>query len=245
MTVALVCVIASTLVTTVVCLSKRQSPRCGTATVDLTPLKAATDYVLPAGSPCSLPQCYQGKLMWSVYFNFCQPVQISGPVVAKCAGASACQQWPGDSASLGQFSMATYTDVPNGVIMSATGGTPDSGISRQMVLNITCGPAPGDPYPAFTNEDSSSLTYSFAWSRPEVCVKSTPAPTAQSCDGKSCLTAIEYCMSAVGPTNACMCFSKGSSCFQNCTAQDVSLLQAELACFRAGCGCGNPSNCTF
>jgi hypothetical protein len=94
---------------------------------------------------------------------------MSGPLVTKCAGALACQQWPGDSASLGQFSSVSYADTNNGVIVTASGGTPDDGIARQMSLTITCGPSPGDPYPTFTNEDSSSLTYSFTWSRPEAC----------------------------------------------------------------------------
>lgn len=46
------------------------------------------------------------------------------------------------------------------------------------------------------------------------------APTS-ACDGQSCLAAIDYCTSAVGPSDACRCFSKASDCFQNCTSTDV------------------------
>jgi hypothetical protein len=142
--------------------------RCGTATIDLKPLKAAKDYVLPVGAPCTLPQCSNGKLPWNVFFNICQPVQKSGPAVSKCRGAQACQQWPGDSASLGQFSSVNYTDIAGGVLLNATGGTFVDGIGRQMMLQILCAPQ-SDPYPTFTQEDPIALIYNFSWNRTEVC----------------------------------------------------------------------------
>jgi hypothetical protein len=228
----------STLAVHVGDLSKRQSTRCGTAKIDLTPLKSATDYTLPAGSPCSLPQCNNGQLPWTVFFNLCQPVQTNNPLTTNCGGAQACEQWPGDSASLGQFNTVNYTDIPNGVQVTAMGGSMLDGVARQMYLQILCANV-SDPYPTFVNEDSSSLTYSFSWNRVEVCNSTPPAPT---CDGKQCLNAISYCVSAVGPTSACLCFSKAADCFQNCSSSDVSLLKAEVECFRSGCG---TSVCSF
>lgn len=109
-----------------------------------------------------------GKLPWSVFINVCQAIQTNNPLTSNCGGAMGCQQWPGDSASLGQFSSVTYADVANGVVITATGGTPVDGVSRQMQLTITCGTS-SDPYPTFTNEDSSTLTYSFSWKRTEAC----------------------------------------------------------------------------
>lgn len=240
----LFCVIASALAIRVDSFSKRQSPRCGTATVDLSALKAVNDYVLPAGVPCSLPQCNMSKLPWSVFFNMCQPVQTSGPIVTKCSGALACQQWPGDSASLGQFSSVTYSDINGGVLVTATGGTLDDGIARQFALTILCANV-SDPYPTFTNEDSSSLTYSFSWNRVEACPNQQPTPQpTPACNGKACLQAIDYCTSSVGPSTACACFNKAADCFQNCTSSDVSLLKAEVTCFKLGCGV-NQSSCSF
>jgi len=114
-----------------------------------------------------------GKLPWSFFFNICQPVQTSGPLLTRCSGAQACQQWPGDSASLGQFSTVAYNDTVGGVILTATGGTPVDGIYRQMLLTIMCA-AQSDPYPTFTGEDPSSMTTSFSWNRAEACPQPTP-----------------------------------------------------------------------
>jgi hypothetical protein len=240
MTFSLVLLLASSLLVIVDSVSKRQTPRCGTAAVDLSPLMSVYDYLLPAGVPCSLPQCSMGKLPWSVFFNICQPVQTSGPLVANCVGAQACQLWPGDSASWGQFSTVSYSDTVGGVILTATGGSQVDGVSRQMMLTILCA-AQSDPYPTFTSEDSSSLTMSFSWNRTEACPQHIPQPTPV-CNGKSCLAAIDFCTAAVGPSDACRCFSKAADCFQNCTSSDVSLLKAEVACFKLGCG---QSDCMF
>jgi hypothetical protein len=235
---ALLALVVSTLAVRVDDLSMRQSTRCGTAKIDLTPLKSASDYTVPAGIPCSLPQCNQGMLPWNVFFNLCQPVQTNNPLTTNCGGAQACQQWPGDSASLGQFNTVNYADIQNGVLLTATGGSFLDGVSRQLSLQILCANV-SDPYPMFTNEDSPSLTYSFSWNRVEVCNSTAPAP---ACNGKQCLDAIQYCVSAVGPASACLCFSKAATCFQNCTSSDVSLLKAEVECFRSGCG---SSVCSF
>jgi hypothetical protein len=225
----------STLAVHVDVLSKRQSTRCGTAKIDLTSLKSAKDYVMPIGIPCSLPQCGQGLLPWNIFFNLCQPVQTNGPFTNNCGGAQACQQWTGDSASLGQFNTVNYTDIQNGVLLTATGGSSVDGVSRQMFLQILCANV-SDPYPTIISDDSTTLTYTFSWNRVEVCTARPP------CNGKLCLDAIRNCISAVGPASACLCFSNAATCFQNCSSSDVALLKAEAECLRNGCG---SSICNF
>lgn len=221
--------------------TKQQSTRCGTAKHDLSSLKSPNDFQLPAGSPCSLPQCVNGMLPFNFFFNMCQAVQTSGPLVANCAHAAACQEWPGDSASLGSFASVQYSDYFNGtdsgVLVTATNGTPIDGIVRNMNLLILCSNS-SQPYPQFTSEVAATLSYSFVWFRSEVC---TPTP---QCDGKSCLSAIEYCINSVGPGNECLCFNAAASCFKNCSQSDTFLLKAEILCLRAGCG-SKTSMCSF
>jgi hypothetical protein len=162
--------------------------RCGTTRVDLSPLQSTFDFVLPAGVPCNVPQCPGGVLPWSFYFNFCQP--ISTTRLPNCQGAAACQQWPGGTASLGQFANVTYIDVDNGVAVFATDGSQFGTNTpvRQMLLTILCANA-SDPYPTFTSEDEVTTTFSFVWNRVEVC-QQTPAPAP--CDGKACLGALQH-----------------------------------------------------
>jgi hypothetical protein len=224
----------STLAVHVDDLSKRQSPRCGTAKIDLTPLKSSKDYVIPIGTPCSLPQCYQGRTPWNFYFNLCQPIRTIGPFTNNCGGAQACQQWTGDSASLGQFNTVNYTDITNGVQVTATGGSVLDGVARHMNLQILCANV-SDPYPTLTGDETTTLTYDFSWNRVEVC------PAWSPCDGKVCLDAIRNCISAVDPASTCLCFFSAAKCFQNCSPSDVSLLKAEAECHRKRCG----SFCNF
>jgi hypothetical protein len=200
---------------------------------------------MPVGSPCSAAECPGGKLPWDIFVNLCQAVQTQGSMTTNCVGAAVCEQWPGDSASLGQFNTVFFSDITNGVLMQGSGGTPSVGTERAFQLSILCSTS-ADPYPTFVSEDPISLTYSLIWNRPEACIASnpTPSPTPAKTACSICLQSIHYCQNATG---SCACFSKANACFANanCDHNDVSVLKAELQCMRSGCGSGSNGNCTF
>eukprot|EP01108_Squamamoeba_japonica_P000573 TRINITY_DN1194_c0_g1_i1.p1 TRINITY_DN1194_c0_g1~~TRINITY_DN1194_c0_g1_i1.p1 ORF type:complete len:234 (-),score=95.09 TRINITY_DN1194_c0_g1_i1:321-977(-) len=153
---------------------------CGTAKKNLSCMKVPKDFELPINTPCSLPQCQHNKLPWSIFFQVCQELQTE--TQQYCAGSMACQSWPGETASLGQYSTVTYQDATggiDGVVVHAGQGTVANGIARSMVLTIECA-ATSEPYPTFMHEATSTLEYSFNWKRKEACGKgcegSGPAP---------------------------------------------------------------------
>ena len=123
----------------------------------LVSLASATDYVLPINSPCYLPQCQHNRLPWSIFFNFCQPLQEL--TQQNCAGSTACESWPGETASLGQFSTVTYSDAPevDGIVIHAGQGTVGNGIARSSKITIACSNT-SDPYPTFVHEATCRLS---------------------------------------------------------------------------------------
>ncbi len=139
------------------------------------------------GSPCSAAECGGGKLPWNIFVNMCQPVLTQGPMTVNCAGAAMCQQWVGDSASLGQFTQVSYQDISGGVLVTGLGGTMADGTARSFQLSILCSTIV-DPYPTFLSEDPTSLTYKLSWNRPEACgngcgatqMPGAPTPSGQT-----------------------------------------------------------------
>jgi hypothetical protein len=215
---------------------------CGTPTVNLTLLSSPVDYLIPAGSSCSAPECGSGKrLPWDLYVNVCVAVKMT---TRNCQGSAVCQTWPGDSASLGQFSQTNFTDIPGGVAMTATGGSVAQGIARSVVLTIMCvPPAMAEPIPTFMSEDPNALQYRLSWGRPEACPSLPPNPSPVSNGCAQCLKSINYCLSATN--NNCACYSQAASCFNGagCDQTSVPLLQAELQCSRSPCSA--VSTCNF
>jgi hypothetical protein len=226
---------------------------CGTAKVDLSCLKNSQDYTIPVGSPCSAAECGGGKLPWNIFVNMCQPVQTQGPMTINCVGAAVCEQWVGDSASLGQFAQVSYQDISGGVLVTGLGGTMADGTARSFQLSILCSNTSADPWPTFVSEDPTSLTYKLTWNRPEACgagcgksaPTAAPSPPSPPCDGcDTCWKAINYCVNA---TTSCSCFDNAATCFgnANCNANSVPLLKAELSCARRSCSASSNGNCTF
>lgn len=212
---------------------------CGTPTVNLSGLMRSTDFNTPLGVPCSLPECSGGKLPWNYFFNFCQPVITSGPLVANCIGAAAFQQWSGDSASLGLFRTATFADIPGGVLLTATGGTVASGIPRNLNMKIMCSTTQIDAYPTYLGYNATTLDYFFEFNRPEACA------TAPSAACAACWQQVDFCFNA---TSSCTCFNKPARlCFQNaaCAPQDASLLSAEVLCLKSSCSSAATNMCNL
>jgi hypothetical protein len=174
-------------------------------------------------------------------------------MTSNCVGAAVCQQWVGDSASVGQFAQVSYQDISGGVLVTGLGGTMADGTARSFQLSILCSNTSADPWPTFVSEDPTSLTYKLTWNRPEACgagcgksaPTAAPSPPSPPCDGcDTCWKAINYCVNA---TTSCSCFDNAATCFgnANCNANSVPLLKAELSCARRSCSASSNGNCTF